>query len=91
MLQNNRLIRITTGTSRKATAWVGQELYWSDFVQRLSQPVRTQESLGQYKSLTRTGRPEGHRRVCRGHAERAAPQKRERRGARPYHAGCGHH
>lgn len=53
MLQNNRLIRITTGTSRKATAWVGQELYWSDFVQRLSQPVRTQESLGQYKSLTR--------------------------------------
>lgn len=50
-MQNNRIIRITTGTSRKATVWNGQEMYWSDFLQRLSQPVRTQESFEQYKAL----------------------------------------
>ncbi len=53
LVQNNRIIRITTGTSRKATVWNGQELYWSDFLQKLSQPVRTQESFEQYKSLSR--------------------------------------
>ena len=50
-MRNDRIIRITTGTSRKATVWNGQELYWSDFLQKLSQPVRTQESFEQYKSL----------------------------------------
>lgn len=50
-MQNNRPIRITTGAGRKSTVWIGQELYWSDFLQRLSQPVRTQESFEQYKSL----------------------------------------
>lgn len=50
-MQNNRMIKITTGTSRKSLSWTGQELYWSDFLIRLSQPVRTQESLAQYKSL----------------------------------------
>ena len=52
-MQNNRTIRITTGMSRKSTQWTGQELYWSDFVQRLSQPVRTQESFEEYKALPR--------------------------------------
>lgn len=52
-MQNDKIIKISTGTSRKATAWNGQELYWSDFLQRLSQPVRTQESLAQYKALPR--------------------------------------
>ena len=46
-MQNDKIIKISTGTSRKATAWNGQELYWSDFLQRLSQPVRTLESLAQ--------------------------------------------
>lgn len=50
-MNNDRLIKITTGTSRKSTAWIGQELYWSDFVRKLSQPLRTQESFEQYKTL----------------------------------------
>lgn len=50
-MQNNRIIKITTGTSRRAMVWTGQKLSWSDFLQRLSMPVRTQESFEQYKSL----------------------------------------
>ncbi|MCI6553900.1 MAG: virulence-associated E family protein [Lachnospiraceae bacterium] len=50
-MQYDRKIRITTGNSRKATQWNGQELYWSEFLVRLSQPIRTQESFQEYKSL----------------------------------------
>lgn len=52
-MQFDRMIKITTGTSRKATVWNGQEMYWSDFVQKLCKPVRTQESFGTYKSLSK--------------------------------------
>lgn len=52
-MQNNRIIKITTGMSRKSTQWIGQELYWLDFLQRLSQPIRTQESIEEYKALSR--------------------------------------
>ncbi|MDE5819772.1 MAG: virulence-associated E family protein, partial [Lachnospiraceae bacterium] len=52
-MQFDRMIKITTGTSRKATVWNGQEMYWSDFVQKLCKPVRTQESFSIYKSLSK--------------------------------------
>lgn len=50
---NDRKIHITTGTSRKAAVWTGQELWWSEFVQKISRPVRTRESLAQYLSYSR--------------------------------------
>lgn len=49
----DRPIKITTGNSRKATVWNGQELRWSDFIRRISQPVRTEESLTDYKAMSR--------------------------------------
>ncbi len=52
-MHNDRTIKITTGTSRKSIVWTGQELYWSGFMQKLSQPVRTQESFEEYKALPR--------------------------------------
>ena len=53
-MQNDRIIKITTGSSRKSLTWNGQEMYWSDFLQKLSQPLRTQESFEQYKSLPKS-------------------------------------
>ena len=50
-MKYDRLIKITTGTSRKATVWTGQEMYWSDFILKISRPVRTQETFEAYKSL----------------------------------------
>lgn len=52
-MQYDRMIKITTGTSRKATVWTGQEMRWSDFVQMLCRPARTQESFSVYKSLSK--------------------------------------
>jgi len=50
---NDRKIKISTGTSRKSVSWHLQEMFWSEFVQRVSKPERTQESLAEYKGLSR--------------------------------------
>lgn len=44
-------IKIATGASRKSTKWVVQDTSWSSFLQRLSQPVRSTETLSEYKSM----------------------------------------
>lgn len=49
----DRPIKIAVGNSRKATSWAVQETTWSGFLIKLSQPVRTQETLAQYKALPR--------------------------------------
>lgn len=53
MFQNDRKIKISTGTSRKSLNWMQQDLLWSAFVQKLSTPVRTQESYAAYRSYTK--------------------------------------
>lgn len=57
-MQYDRKLRITIGNSRKAMQWIGQEIYWSDFLRKLSCPIRTQESFVQYKSLPKSGQDE---------------------------------
>ena len=58
MFVNDRKIRISVGTSRKATSWHRQELLWSDFVQRISRPERTGETFAEYKGLTKARQDE---------------------------------
>lgn len=53
MFVNDRQIKIAVGTSRKATSWHLQEMLWSQFVQRVSRPERTQESFAEYKGLSK--------------------------------------
>lgn len=50
-MQNDRQIRISTGSGRRATLWAEQKMYWSDFIQKISRPERTGETLAEYKSL----------------------------------------
>ena len=47
----DKKIKIATGGSRKAVSWVVQELSWSAFLLKLSQPARTPETFQEYKSL----------------------------------------
>lgn len=53
MFQYDRKIKISTGTSRKSLQWTPQELLWSEFVQRLSAPVRTMESYAEYREYAK--------------------------------------
>ena len=44
-MQYNRMLRISTAGSRKATHWPKSEILWSEFVEKLKTPVRGVETL----------------------------------------------
>lgn len=58
MFQNDRIIRISTGNSRKAALWMEQQLLWSDFVGKLAEPARTTETFAEYKNLPKAKQDE---------------------------------
>lgn len=51
MIQNDRQILISAAGSRKAALWQKQNLYWSDFVDKLRTPTRSTETLAEYLAL----------------------------------------
>lgn len=48
---NDRLITISTGTSRKAVKWISQKLMLSELYEKLRIPVRSTESLAEYLGM----------------------------------------
>lgn len=50
-MQNDIKLTISTGASRHAVFWYPQELYWSEFVNRLASPSVTPETFVTYKRL----------------------------------------
>lgn len=55
-LKHDGRISIATGASRLALKWTNTELMWSEFLGRLSVPLRTQESMAEYKALPKAKR-----------------------------------
>lgn len=51
MLQNDRLITISSAGTRTAKVWPAQTLYWSELCEKLRVPVRGTETLAQYLAL----------------------------------------
>lgn len=47
-MQNDRLITISTGASRRATTWLAQSLLVSDLWEKLKTPARSAETLAEY-------------------------------------------
>lgn len=58
MLENNRLLQISAGGSRKATYWPQSEIFWLDFVDRLRVPVRSTETMAEYLALPKNQQAE---------------------------------
>ncbi|MDO5715744.1 MAG: virulence-associated E family protein [Tissierellia bacterium] len=50
-MQNNRIITIAVGSSRKSLNWQNTSLMWSEFVEKLKSPQRTNESLEEFLKL----------------------------------------
>ena len=57
-MQYNRKIRISTGGSRKAVNWPACEILWSEFVDRLKNPVRGTETLETYLGMKKSQQDE---------------------------------
>lgn len=53
-MHNDRLIKITTGGSRKALRWIAQELLWSELIDKLKNPARSTESFSDYMQLKKS-------------------------------------
>ncbi len=49
----DKLIQISTAGSRKSTSWPAQQLYWSEFTEKLKTPVRSTETLQTYLSYNK--------------------------------------
>lgn len=52
-MQNNRKLQISTAGSRKATSWPKSIIMWSEFVDKLKNPVRSTETLEQYLAYSK--------------------------------------
>lgn len=48
ILQHDRQLQISAAGSRLATSWPVQQLWWSEFIERLQTPVRSTETLSSY-------------------------------------------
>lgn len=48
---NNRQLKISEGSSRKATHWKSVVITWSEFLERLKTPTRGSETLAQYLAM----------------------------------------
>ena len=49
----DKLIKISVGNSRKTMQWPETQMYWSEFIQKLSRPERTAETFVEYKSYAK--------------------------------------
>ena len=47
-------LHISVGQSRTSRQWRTKEMLWSEFVQRLAHPVRTQETMAEYKAMRKS-------------------------------------
>ena len=51
-------INIATAPSRKSAKWRNQSLTWGEFVEKLRDPIRTKETIQEYRNMTKPQRDE---------------------------------
>lgn len=53
-MNDNRMLRISTGASRKTIRWSESTLLWSEFTAKLKTPIRSAETLEEYMKLPKS-------------------------------------
>ena len=51
-------IKISIASNRKSTNWITQNLKWSDFINKVSKPIRTNESIEEFLKLNKSKQDE---------------------------------
>ena len=57
-MNNDRLLNISTGSSRKAVVWTRQQVMWSELCEKLRTPQRTTEALADFLQLPKSKQDE---------------------------------
>ena len=52
-VQNDKTLDIALGNSRKTKTWKNRPMKWSELLDRMSQTVRTSETIAEYRAMTR--------------------------------------
>lgn len=50
-MHNDKNLRISVANNRKSVNWLTEELKWSDFIQKVSSPLRTNETFEQFINM----------------------------------------
>lgn len=54
----DKQLKITTGQNRKSTNWLTQNIKWSDFITKISKPIRTEESIDEFLKFNKSKQDE---------------------------------
>ena len=57
-MQNDKKLKISVANSRKSLKWITHETIWSEFVKKLSAPLRTNETYEQFIRLKKSQQDE---------------------------------
>ena len=57
-MQYDRKLKISIAHSRKSTNWITEEITWSNFIKKLENPIRTQETYEQFMKLKKSQQDE---------------------------------
>lgn len=47
-MQNDKELKISVAQNRKSLKWITEEIKWSDFIKKISNPIRTSETYEQF-------------------------------------------
>ena len=57
-MQNDKKLKISVAQNRKSTHWVTEEINWSDFINKISNPIRTIETYEQFIRMKKSQQDE---------------------------------
>ena len=57
-MQNDKILKISVAQNRKSFKWFTNEIKWSEFVQKVSKPIRTTETYEQFMKLKKSQQDE---------------------------------
>lgn len=73
-MQNDRKLKISVANNRKSKKWITQEILWSEFVKKISTPVKTNETYEQFIRLKKIQQDE--LKDCGGFVRRSAKRRK---------------
>lgn len=71
-MKNDKKLTISVANNRKSIKWIPQEILWSDLIDKLKTPIRTQENFEQFTKMKKSQQDElkDVGRICRWNLKR---------------------
>lgn len=57
-MQNDKILKISVAQNRKSFKWFTNQLKWSDFIEKVSKPIRTTETYEQFIKMKKSQQDE---------------------------------